>query len=58
MSGRRVSLEPDSVQERRHRADLLTRSGESASTIAVRLGVSQRSVERYRTQLRRARQHR
>lgn len=41
------------VQERIERAAALTRSGQSAKKIAVRIGVSERTVTRYRA-LRRA----
>ena len=42
------------VQERLRLTAVLTRSGESASAIAVRLHVTRRTVERYRARLRRA----
>jgi DNA-binding NarL/FixJ family response regulator len=51
MSARRVSVEPSRVAERLRWTASLTRSGESASDIAIRLGVTQRSVERYRSRL-------
>lgn len=40
------------VAERRHTAQRLTQAGLSANDIAVRLGVDQRTVFRYRTQMR------
>lgn len=47
--------EPAFVQERIRKAALLTRAGQSAKEIAVRLDVSQRTVTRYRAALRRTR---
>ena len=50
--GRRQDQTRRGVEERRDRTAALTRAGHSASEIAVRLGVDQRTVLRYRQQLR------
>lgn len=47
-----VDLTREHVRERLRSALLLTRSGESAPAIAVRLGVHPRTVTRYRARLR------
>jgi len=49
----RVDLTRWCVDERAFRAMALTRAGESGREIAVRLGVSRRTVERYRARARR-----
>lgn len=51
MSNYAVACERALVLDRVRRTAVLTRMGESASEIAVRLKVSQRTVERYRARI-------
>ena len=48
-----LDLTPESVDERSRKAVRLTVAGWSAAEIAVRLGMSQRTVTRYRARERR-----
>lgn len=50
--GRRVDQTPEGVDERRRTTATLTRAGWSANEIAVRLGVDQRTIFRYRQEIR------
>jgi DNA-binding NarL/FixJ family response regulator len=50
--GRRVDQTPEGVDERRRITAMLTRAGWTSNEIAVRLGVDQRTVFRYRQEIR------
>jgi transposase len=47
-----MDLTPEAVRDRCRRAVLLSRAGESAQEVAGRVGVSQRTVVRYRARMR------